>query len=292
MDSGTLLVLIDGQPADSALVNAARDYADAKGFSITLLRVLAEPTRAIRTERGTVVLPWQMMQAMEADALIELEKLRMRYLRGRSHPNTNAVRFGRTIDAVALVAEAEQAEAVLAGSQRHRFMPWLKLHWNLQRELAMPVLFLDGADGLVGDPAQTKLRTVSNLPVFEGMSRKNLISIARNLDEVKIDKGTIVINEGQANHAFWIVVEGELDLTLRGKLLERITPPGVVGVPSMLDGRPAWATVTAATPVRALVASRVQFRVLCADDRVALRLWTEAGTRLRHHITGSLRVAG
>jgi hypothetical protein len=257
-----------------------------------MLRVLAEPTRALRTGRGTLVLPWQMMQAMEADALVELEKLRTRFLRGRSQPNTKVVRFGGTIDAVASVAEAEQAHAVLASSQRHRFMPWLNRHWSLRRQLAVPVLFLDGANGLIGDPAQNKLRTVSNLPVFEGMSRKSLISIARNLDEVKIDQGTTVINEGEANHAFWIVVEGELDLTLRGKLLERITPPGVAGVPSMLDGRPAWATVTAATPVRALVASREQFRVVCADDRVALRLWTEAGTRLRHHITRSLRVAG
>jgi CRP-like cAMP-binding protein len=93
-----------------------------------------------------------------------------------------------------------------------------------------------------------------------------------------------VIHEGRSNHALWIVVEGELDLSLRGKQLERISPPGLVGVPSMLDGRPAWATVTAVTPVRALVASTEQFRVLCADDRVATRLWAQTGARLRNYM--------
>src|SRR5712691_305027 len=205
MNSGTLLVLIDGDPGDPALVRGARKYADEKGCPITLLRLLPEPTRACRTERGTVIMPWQLMQNMEVEAMVELEKLRMRYLRGRNLANTKVIKFGRTIDEVASVAEAEQAHAVLAGSERHRFMPWLKRHRNLQRELAVPVLFLNDADGLVGDPAHDKLRTVSKLPVFEGMSRKNLISIARNLDEVTIDKGTTVINEGQANHAFWIV---------------------------------------------------------------------------------------
>ena len=86
--------------------------------------------------------------------------------------------------------------------------------------------------------------------------------------------------------------EGELELTLRGKLLERITAPGLAGLPSMLDGRPAWATVTAVTSVRAFVASEEQFRLLRGDDRVALRLWAATGARLRHHILESMGEAG
>jgi CRP-like cAMP-binding protein len=88
------------------------------------------------------------------------------------------------------------------------------------------------------------------------------------------------------------VLDGEFELTLRGKVLERITPPGVVGAPSMLDGLPAWASATAVTPVRALVASKEQFRVLRSDDRVALRLWAATGARLRHHINESMSEAG
>ncbi len=137
-----------------------------------------------------------------------------------------------------------------------------------------------------------KVKALYRLPVFAGMSRKELEMIARNLDETKVDAGTTVVHEGRSNCAFWIVIDGELELSLRGKPLERIKPSGLVGVPSMLDGRPAWASVTAITPVRALVASTEQFRALRADDRIALRLWAATGARLRNHIVESMSKAG
>jgi CRP-like cAMP-binding protein len=299
MDPGPLVVLIDGEPTDAALVGKAREYADEKGYSVMLLRVLREVTRAIRTDTGAAILPWQVMQAREGDAKYELEKLRRRFLRGRAHPNAMLVNFGSVVEEVLSVVQTEHAQAVLARS-KNSFVPWLNRDLRLQRKLAVPVLLLDAADKFIGEPAQEtaedadsvgiplssrdKVRAIGDLPVFVGMSRKELESVARNLDEARVDAGTTVIHEGRSNHALWIVVEGELDLSLRGKHVERISPPGLVGAPSMLDGRPAWATVTAVTPVRALVASTEQFRVLCADDRVATRLWAHTGARLRNYM--------
>src|ERR1700682_3599055 len=94
MDPGTLVVLIDGEPTDAALVGKAREYADAKGCSVTLVRVLPEVTKA-RIDNGVVILPWQFMQLMENNAKFELEKLRSRFLRGRDHSNTKVARIGR-----------------------------------------------------------------------------------------------------------------------------------------------------------------------------------------------------
>jgi CRP-like cAMP-binding protein len=296
MDPGTLVVLIDGVPTDAALVRKAREYADGKGCAITLVRVLPEVTRA-STDNGVVILPWQIMQLMEGNAKFELEKLRARFLRGREYSNTKIVRFGRVVEELASVVGAEPAHAVLVRSKGNSFVPWLKRDARLQRKLDVPVLFLDETDQMVGlsvEPLSStdKVRAIGHLSVFAGMSRKELESIARNFDEAHVDAGTTVIQEGKSNHALWIVVEGELALSMRGKLLERVSPPGLVGVPSMLDGRPAWATVTAVTPVRALVASTEQFRALCADDRIADRLWAQTGTRLRHYILESMSAAG
>jgi hypothetical protein len=303
MDPRPLVVLIDGEPTDAALVHKAREYADEMGYSVMLLRVLREVTRAIRTDSGAAILPWQIMQAKEGDAKYELEKLRQRFLRGRAHPNTMRVNFGSVVEEVQSVVEAEHAHAVLARS-RNSFVPWLNRDLRLERKLAVPVLLLDAAGRMTGAAveaaelvvspmkASDKVRAIGHVPVFAGMSRRELESVARNFDEARVDAGTTVIHEGRSNHALWIVVEGELDLSLRGKQLERISPPGLVGVPSMLDGRPAWATVTAVTPVLALVASTEQFRVLCADDRVATRLWAQTGARLRNYMLGSMPVAG
>jgi len=291
MNPGALVVLTDGEPTDAALVGKAREYADAKGLPVTLVRVLPEVTRA-RTDNGVVILPWQIMQLMENNAKFELEKLRARFLRGREHSNTKLVRFGRVVDELATLVQLERPHVVLARS-KSSFLPWLKRDARLQRKLDVPVLFLDATDQVVGlsgsEPLTSteKVRAIRHLAVFAGMSRKALESIARNFDEARVDAGTAVIHEGRSNHALWVVVEGELALTMRGKLLERVSPPGLVGVPSMLDGRPAWATVTAITPVRALVASTEQFRALCADDRIAERLWAQTGTRLRHYMLES-----
>jgi CRP-like cAMP-binding protein len=290
MVPGALVVLIDGEPSDVALVGKAREYADEKGCPVTLVRVFPEVTNA-RNDNGVVILPWQVMQLMENNAKFELEKLRGRFLRGREHPSTKLVRFGRVVDELRSVVAVERPHAVLARS-KSSFVPWLKRDARLQRKLDVPVLFLDAADqfvGVIGEPltSRDKVRAIGHLPVFAGMSRKALESIARNFDEARVDAGTTVISEGKSNHALWIVVEGELALSMRGKVLERVSPPGLVGVPSMLDGRPAWATVTAITPVRALVASTEQFRALCADDRIAERLWAQTGTRLRHYMLES-----
>jgi|GEM_PF-3968350 len=302
MRTGPLLVLVDGEPADSGLVRAAREYADANACSITLLRVLPEVTRAFRGDRGVVILPEQTMLAMKAYAKRHLEKLKEDLLRGRVRPTRTLVRFGDVIDEVAQAGAAHQPQAVMARSRAASFLPWRSRDRRLQRKLGVPVILLDGVSGVLGAAADDaiavrlnvsdKIKAINHVPAFAGLSRKELAAVARNLDQAQVDAGTTVVVEGRSNHAFWIVLEGELDLTVRGKLLERVIPFGLVGAPSMLDGRPAWATVTAVTPVRALVASTAQFRAICADDRVALRLWAETGTRLRHHILDSMSEAG
>jgi len=147
MEPRILVVLIDGEPDDAALVSRAREYADAKDCSVTLLQVVPEVTRA-RTAGGVVILPWQIMQAMEAEAKYQLESLRARFLRGRAHPNTKLVRFGRVHDEVAAVIDGGDVLAVLARSRRS-FLPWLTRDARLRRRLAVPVLFLDRDDRLI-----------------------------------------------------------------------------------------------------------------------------------------------
>ena len=299
---GPLLVLVDGEPADFGLVRAAREYADARACSITLLRVLPEVTRAFRGDRGVVILPAQTMLAMKAYSKRHLEKLKEEFLSGRARPTRTMVRFGDLITEIARASDGEQPQAVMARSRAASFRPWRSRDRRLQRQFGVMVILLDAAGVLLGAAADDaiaaplnvpdKVHAIHRLPVFAGLSRKELVAVARNLDETQVDAGITVVHEGRSNHTFWIVLEGELDLTVRGRLLERVTSPGLVGAPSMLDGRPAWATVTAVTPVRALVASRAQFREICADDRVALRLWAETGTRLRHHILDSMSEAG
>jgi len=147
-----LLVLIDGKPEDSALVRAARDYADTNGCPVTLMRVLPEATRTHRTDSGVEILPYQIMRILEADATLELEQLRRRYLRGRSLPSMKVVRFGNVVDQVASQVDTERAQALLARSKKAPILPWLRRDERFKRRLAVPVHLMDDADRLIGDP--------------------------------------------------------------------------------------------------------------------------------------------
>jgi nucleotide-binding universal stress UspA family protein len=160
MEPRTLVVLIDGEPDDAALVSRAREYADAKDCSVTLLQVVPEVTRA-RAAGGVVILPWQIMQTMEAEAKYQLESLRARFLRGRAHPNTKLVRFGRVHEELATVIDVGDVLAVLARSRRISFLPWLTRDALLRRRLAVPVLFLDRDDRLIWPARRYTLETNS-----------------------------------------------------------------------------------------------------------------------------------
>jgi hypothetical protein len=254
---------------------------------MTLLRVLPEVTRASRTDRGTLVLPWQAMHVMKSAAKFDLDGLQEQFLSERALPTRRLVRFGDEVDELAAVVDSVHPRAVMVRYKPSTVLPWRSRDRRLMRRLPVPVVLLDAADRLI---FPDKIKVLES--VFAGMSRRDLHEIARNFDEAHIEAGTTVVHEGEPNQAMWIVVDGELELALRGKPLERITAPNLVGVPSMLDRRPAWATVTAITPVRALVASHEQFRALRSDDRVAMRLWAATGERLRNHIVESMRKAG
>src|SRR5258708_25871713 len=100
MEPGALVVLIDGEPTDAALVGKAREYADAKGCPVTLVRVLPEVTTA-RADNGVGILPWQIMQLMGGNAKFELERLRLPFLRGREQPNTTPRTLGLGVEEIA-----------------------------------------------------------------------------------------------------------------------------------------------------------------------------------------------
>jgi hypothetical protein len=115
------------------------------------MRVLPEANRPYRTDSGVEILPWQIMHLMEASARLELEKLRTRFLRGRSLPNMKVVRFGGEIDEVASVVDSERPQALLARSRKAPIIGWWQRDRRLKRRLAVPVLLLDAKDNLIAE---------------------------------------------------------------------------------------------------------------------------------------------
>src|SRR5260370_42304893 len=89
MEPGALVVLIDGEPTDAALVGKAREYADAKGCPVTLVRVLPEVTTA-RADNGVGGSAGPSMQLMGSDAKVWRRRPRPPFPRGRQPPKAQA----------------------------------------------------------------------------------------------------------------------------------------------------------------------------------------------------------
>jgi CRP-like cAMP-binding protein len=126
-----------------------------------------------------------------------------------------------------------------------------------------------------------KLEAMAEVKLFDNLDPHQRKVLAQYLDEVSVEAGRTLVTEGRRNGTFWIVVAGEADVLVGGELRRRIGPGGWFGATSMLDGRPASATVVSRTPLHALVAGHEQFRALEGNRTVAMRLTAEALERLR-----------
>lgn len=129
-----------------------------------------------------------------------------------------------------------------------------------------------------------KLEELRRVRLFDNLPRRELELIASNLDEVEVPAGETLIREGHHNNAFWIIRNGKVELKAGDRTTHEFGPGSFFGATSMLDGRPAVATVTTKTSLNAWVASADQFRALEGNETIALRLMSYALERLREDL--------
>jgi CRP-like cAMP-binding protein len=123
---------------------------------------------------------------------------------------------------------------------------------------------------------------LKELPLFEGLSRKDREFIASYMDEVSFAQGSTLITQDQSNDTFFVLVDGEVDVIISGQLRQTQKPGTFFGEVSMQRGVPATATVVARTPVRAFVLTQQQFGALSRSPEVLSRLQAAIGDRLAH----------
>jgi len=135
-----------------------------------------------------------------------------------------------------------------------------------------------------GRGVNPKVAELKQLPIFAGLKPALLRGLASNLDEVTIPKGEKFVSEGRSNDTFFIVLDGEVELTVGRSVHEVVKRGGVIGLPSMFTRLDSTADAVAATPVRALVASHRQFNSLVANPEVEIRFKAATFDRLRDEV--------
>jgi CRP-like cAMP-binding protein len=105
-----------------------------------------------------------------------------------------------------------------------------------------------------------KVESLRRAPLFEDLSRKELVQLARMSDDLEVPAGTVLCEEGDRGREFFVLVDGEVEVAKKGRRVATLRGGDFVGEISLLEESPRTATVTAKTPVRFFVLTPRDFR--------------------------------
>jgi CRP/FNR family cyclic AMP-dependent transcriptional regulator len=123
---------------------------------------------------------------------------------------------------------------------------------------------------------------LSRVPLFAGMSKRQLRRVAEASSEARYRQGAMIVEEGAPGETFYAIVEGEARVHRGRRVMNRLGAGDFFGEISLIDGGPRTATVTAETPVVAVRLSRRAFdQVLRAEPGLSAKVLEELATRVR-----------
>jgi CRP-like cAMP-binding protein len=108
----------------------------------------------------------------------------------------------------------------------------------------------------------TKVDLIARVPLFAGLSRKELGQVASIADEIDLPEGKVLIREGERGREFFVLLEGEAEVARKDKKLATRRAGEFFGEIALVSNLPRIATVKTRKPVRALVIRDVEFGAL------------------------------
>ena len=111
-----------------------------------------------------------------------------------------------------------------------------------------------------------KVQALKGAPLFEGLSRKELAQLARVSEDLEVEPGTVLCKEGDIGHEFFVIIDGKVKITRKGRRVSVRGGGDFVGEIALIEDVPRTATVTAETPVRLFVLTRKDFRHLLDEQ--------------------------
>jgi len=67
--------------------------------------------------------------------------------------------------------------------------------------------------------SRSKFELISRVPLFAGLSKRELGQVASLADEIDLPAGKLLIREGERGREFFVLLEGEAEVTRKGKKL-------------------------------------------------------------------------
>ncbi len=135
------------------------------------------------------------------------------------------------------------------------------------------------------------MEALRRAPLFEGLSRKELVQLARVSEDLEVAAGKVLCQEGDVGEEFFVVIDGEVEVTREGKHVAVRSGGDFFGEIALLEETPRMATVTASSPLRFFVVTRGAFRRLVKEHPSVERKVLQALARRVVELSGDPTLA-
>ena len=109
-------------------------------------------------------------------------------------------------------------------------------------------------------------RDVQSIPLFAGLSKDDQKVVAQYADEVDVDTGAVLAQEGRLAYEFFAIKAGTAEVKLGGQRAAELGPGDFFGEIGLLAGDRRVASVVAASPMSLIVLTGSQLRAI--DSRM------------------------
>ena len=109
-------------------------------------------------------------------------------------------------------------------------------------------------------------RDVQSIPLFAGLSKDDQKVVAQYADEVDVEPGTVLAQEGRLAYEFFAIKAGTAEVKVGGAHTATLGPGDFFGEIGLLGGDRRVASVVATTPMSLVVLTGSQLRAI--DSRM------------------------
>jgi CRP/FNR family transcriptional regulator, cyclic AMP receptor protein len=132
------------------------------------------------------------------------------------------------------------------------------------------------------------LAALAAVPLFDGLSRRQLKQIADLADVASYMAGATLVKEGDLGDSFFVILTGEAKVRVKGRTVNRAIPGDHFGEISLLDGGVRTASVVSETPLTVLLIERSSFQRLLKKDAALSMHLLRSMARLVRRVDRSL----
>jgi CRP/FNR family cyclic AMP-dependent transcriptional regulator len=102
-------------------------------------------------------------------------------------------------------------------------------------------------------------KRLQSIPLFRGLSRRDLEQLGRWTDEVDVPAGKQLTKQGEFSYEFFVIEEGSADVARDGEHVATLGPGDFFGEIGMMESTRRTASVVATSPMRLIVMAPREF---------------------------------